>query len=239
MTEESITPTIKPVNAFNKKILANYVNSSKDISPVDQLLEPPLVTMPPNLHDKYKSNSAFDDIISNSLNEFLRMNHKANELTKAAKPQAKDTPKLTKKQIEEQECNTLLDEQNRINRKKIKTAQTKAFINATVNANANVSECASYILSSYLRKNKCPIELSDVNLYIDPLSKYAFNKQWNEIHKLLNNMAKANVQLTPQVYMIALDCLGRLPASNENTKLINAYLTMAEKKVRFFAWHFF
>lgn len=230
VTDESTTRKIKSVNVFRKKILTEFVTSPSGSSVFNQSREPPLVTVPPKLHDKIKIDSAFIEKISQSLQEFLQINHKSVDPDSVKSP-PKDTQRsLTKREIESQQLTALSDEQKRKQLIKFKTQKTQAFINASVNA--NVSECASYVLSTHLKRDKQHIDFGNASLYIDLLSKYAFNKQWKQISQLLDGMKRAKVQLTPQIFMIVLDCLGRLPESDSNIKSINFYLAAAAKEVR-------
>lgn len=189
----------------------------------------PIFVKPPNLQ-KDTHDSVFVENASQSLKKFLRKNVKSKK-SKSSKSPAGKSDALPDKQIEAQAANALTEDQMKEQRKVETTKKVIAFVNASVSA--ALPGLASYMLSWHLRRTdtKRKIHVDDTKLYECLLAKYAVDKQWSKASQLLMKMDEAQAPLTPQIYMIILDCLGRLRASDDNAKLIDMYIRSAQKVV--------
>lgn len=255
----SVKPKITDVKVTRKGGL-HHIALGMDNLLSSRLLEPPEITLP-TTHEKFTVNNALLDNIRKSLEEFLQQNGrdfeksdssgfrsvtpaqgiKTNEIEAVSaeatpvqidsiKPQRgqqknkKKTPELANIEL------AGFEEEKRI---KKNTGKVESYVNAATYADMPITSL--YVLTWYLggkHKGRYKICESHIKLYVDLLEQYASNGQWDKIQGLLRTMNTANVTLTPQVYMILLDCLGLgLPQSGSNTKLIGSSIEQAKNQV--------
>lgn len=255
----SVKPKITDVKVTRKGGL-HHIALGMDNLLSSRLLEPPEITLPTTTHEKFTVNNALLDNIRKSLEEFLQQNGrdfeksdssgfrsvtptqgiKTNEIEAVSaeatpvqidsiKPQRgqqknkKKTPELANIEL------AGFEEEKRI---KKNTGIVESYVNAATYADMPITSL--YVLTWYLggkHKGSYKICESHIKLYVDLLEQYASNGQWEKIQGLLRTMNTANVTLTPQVYVILLDCLGRLPQSGSNTKLIGSSIEQAKNQV--------
>lgn len=247
VTGESAKRKIKDVKV-SRKISLQHIIMGMDDSLSARLLEPPEITMPAIVHEKFTFNDALLDSIRKSLQEFLQKNARDLEksdstgfqsvtLGKNIKTDENDTMiaeiSPVKVDLIKPKKGTKIAEEERLNRIKTKTEKVEIFINAATYADLPVSSLYSltwHLGKTYAGENR--ILGSHIELYVDLLGKYALTGQWEKIQELLSKMNTANVILTPQVYMLVLDCLGRLPQSGSNSKKIESCINQAKNQVK-------
>lgn len=110
----------------------------------------------------------------------------------------------------------------------------KCYINACIST--NMTERAFAVLMSVRQTNpsrKHKFKLNDPELYSDLMAKYSMLRNWTRVNYIYNILISEQIPVTPQVYMIILDCLGRMKESKENSSRISTFIKKAEDQVNF------
>lgn len=222
------------VRIFSKKHLTDLVNSSAtetNQNILSSVKEEPVIFMTDKFKANLEKNSNLLEEILLTFDKFLHSNAMKTvnvEENKVDEPEMKTSVKLKKQEIGMQK-----DAQKESAQQISLTKSLQSYINACISA--NMTDRAFAVLTTYSRRNavgKYKIKLNTSDLYVDLMTKYAFDKNWNKVNCLFKILKTEKITNSPNVYMTMLDCLGRMSASSDNSKSIENITKLALKEVR-------
>lgn len=196
-----------------------------------QLKEQPFLNMPEKFQMELESNLELVEKFKNSFENFLRTNPIQETVVEEVIEKIEPLPK-TDTEIQK-EYNPIAPAN--FSKHKSLCQNLKCYINAC--NSSNMTERAFVALMSvraYDPSTKHMLKLNDPELYSDLMAKYSMQRNWARVNYIYNILIAEKIPSTPQIYMIILDCLGRLKDSKENTSLIMKFITKAKDQVRIF-----
>lgn len=238
VTTSSSNQKQESVKLFSKRHLTDFVSSSAtetNQNILSSVKEKPVIFMTDKFKANLEKNSNLLEDFLLTFDKFLQSNAMKTvnvEENKIDEPEVKTSAKLRKREIEMQKEYELIAQRESAQQISL-TKSLQSYINACISA--NMTDRAFAVLTSYRRRSavgKYKIKLNTSGLYVDLMTKYAFDKNWNKVNCLFKILKTEKIPNSPNVYMTMLDCLGRMPASSDNSKLIESITELALKEVR-------
>lgn len=238
VTGSSSSQKQQSVKLVNRSNLPQFLSESKPnvfpnpVAQVFTLKEEPMVFMPDKFKMKLQNNSELVEKFWGSFENFLKLNpqpeFQVKESVKKLEPLVKPLePHENELQKEfDSAINTDAGYQQSLNQ------SLKCYINACVSENLN--ERAFAVLMSIRKSNpfrKHKVDFNDPELYIDLMTKYSSLQNWTRVNEIYEILLAEKIPITPQIYMIILDCLGRMNETTNNVKLIEEFINKAIEQV--------
>lgn len=238
VTGSSSSQKQQSVKLVNRSNLPQFLSESKSnvipnpVAQVFTLKEEPMLFMPDKFKMKLQNNSELVEKFWGSFENFLKLNpqpefqvkesvKKLEPLSEALEPHENELQKEFNTAT-----NTDAGYQQSLNQ------SLKCYVNACVSENLNERAFAvlmSIRTSNPFRKHK--VDFNDPELYIDLMTKYSSLRNWTRVNEIYEILMAEKIPITPQIYMIILDCLGRMNETTTNVKLIGEFINKAIEQV--------
>lgn len=238
VTGSSSSQKQQSVKLVNRSNLPQFLSESKPnaipnpVAQVFTLKEEPMVFMPDKFKMKLQNNSEFVEKFWGSFENFLKLNPQPEFQVKESVKKLE--PLLEPLEPHENELQKEFDPSTNTDARYQQSLNQslKCYVNACVSENLNERAFAvlmSIRTSNPFRKHK--VDFNDPELYIDLMTKYSSLRNWTRVNEIYGILLAEKIPITPQIYMIILDCLGRMNETTNNVKLIGEFINKAIEQV--------
>lgn len=240
VTDSSSTVKRESVEVFRKKNLTNFIrnatNDTSSSSKMPILHEKPIILTPGEINFDLTNNKELAANLKRSFQDFL-----AKSVSKPMPTIEEESPSL--KNVDPIIISPPLETETDLQKNYDKPNELKTFkyhaplernLRAYINTciSVDMTEHAFKVFNQY-RKNgingKKISEKWNPELYMELMAKYASRRNWDKVKQMFSMMLEDKSAITPQVYMIMLDCLGR---NQGNNKLIQKCIQKAAEEVK-------
>lgn len=245
MTETSSSQTQQFIQLVNRSNLPQFLNESvipnvkqNQDSKIVQLNEEPMIFIPEKLKIKLES----DPKLLENFETFIRLNPQK-EAMLSTKPQEQIEPNVTPSSQPQQlpvgdtklqkDYNPMTIFGSEVQASSFNHSM-KCYVNACISS--NLTERAFATLKFITRNNKFlkyERAAAITEMYCDIMAKYSSMRNWTRVNEIYDILMAEKYPITPQIYMIILDCLGRMKDHANNVKLIQKFVDKANEQVKY------